>query len=196
MSIDAALFDGKNLAHFVLLYTIGDAISKYKYRIDEVKTKHLVLCFLGLNVFQVVFFALLWHSPARHLWFMFDCNNGIILMANAIITFVLFLRKRFKSKLVNFLAASVIAIYIVQQEPFLHEHLSAFFSELWEVPALYNCHGLSNTLVMIGYLACKAIFYMLVGITLDKVLTPLWHVINKLLKYLPTLNYETIGKNE
>ena len=189
VSVDASLFDGKNLAHFVLLYTIGDTIANYKNEINKVKTSWLVLLFLVMNISQIVFFALYRPIPAL-LWFIFDCNNGIILMINAIITFVLFLRIQFKNNFVNSLATSVIVIYIIQQEPFVHEHLSSFFSGMWEVPVLYSCHGLIETLVLVGYLACKAIFYIIVGIAIDKLLTPLWIVINKQLECLPTLNYE------
>lgn len=192
VSIDTALLGGKNLPHFILMYTIGDTIAKYRERIDRIKTCHILWTCLLLNISIVIFFAAFWFTPARSLKVLVDNDNGLILMINAFLTFILFQRIRLKSRLINSLAASVIVIYIVQQEPFLSEHLSALFTRIWEIPQMYSCHGLTDTLILVGYLACKAVFYMFAGIAINKIFTPLWKISSKLLKRLPSLNYEII----
>ena len=181
----------KNIIHFLLLYAIGDTLSCYSDSLSRIKTKTLVFLFIIINLGMVVFFSFVWNTSLYHsLWFIADNNNGPILMVNAIVTFLLFLRIKIRSKAINYLAASVLAIYIIQQEPYLSSCLSRFFSKVWEIPMLYDCHGLKDTLFLIGYLMCKTLFFMTAGLIIDKILSPLWRFIDKQARLLPAIELE------
>ena len=170
-----SLDGGKNLLHFVLLYVIGDTLRLYSKQLKEqIKLFYLVLAFLLINFGQIIFF-LNFHDTALNSFRLFvDRDNGLVLMLNAVVTFLLFSRIKLKNNAVNVIASSVLVMYIVQQEPTLRFHLSSAFSEFWNPAFAYNTSGIEDSLKLVGYLTIRAFFFMAVAFLIDRVLSPLW----------------------
>ena len=178
------LYDGKNLAHFILIYIIGDTIRKEKESIDKIKTTYLWIVFAFINTGIVLFFGCLYETPLRLLWPFVDFNNGIVLIINAIVTFILFTRINLQSKVVNWLASSVLAIYILQQEPWISSQYTMWFSKVWNPDFAINCSGVLKTLMLVCYLGCRAIVFMILAIFIDKTFIPVWKLVTCLSEYI------------
>lgn len=174
------LQDGKNLAHFILLYMIGDSLKVYENIIRKVKTSYLVVLFLLINIGQLFVFYYFYDTALKSFWFVVDRNNGPVLIMNAIITFILFSRLHFKNKIVNLIASSVLVMYIVQQEPYLRSLLSSIYERIWCPDYAYSFHGFSATMDVIGYLAIRALFFMGVAFGIDRILHPIWTIVEKI----------------
>ena len=174
------LQDGKNLAHFILLYLIGDSLKLYEPKIRKINTSYFVLSFLLINIGQVLFFYIFYDTALQSFWFLVDRNNGPILMVNAIITFILFSRIHLRNKYINLIASSVLVMYIVQQEPFLRSFLSSVYERIWCPDYAYNFYGYEATLKLIGYLTVRALFYMTVALCIDRLLQPIWRIIEQI----------------
>ncbi len=168
------LQDGKNLAHFILLYLLGDSLKVYEPTIKKVKTLYFVSSFLLINIGQLFFFYTYYDTALLSFWFLVDRNNGPILILNAILTFILFSRIHIKNKYINLIASSVLVMYIVQQEPFLRSFLSSVYERIWCPDYAYNFMGYEATLKLIVYLAVRALFFMTVAFCIDRLLLPLW----------------------
>lgn len=174
------LQDGKNLVHFILLYLIGDSLKVYEYRIRKIQTSYLVLLFLFINIGQLFVFYLFYDTVLMSFWFLVDRNNGPILIIDAIITFILFSRIHMRNKTINLIASSVLVMYIVQQEPYLRFLLSSIYERMWCPDYAYNFNGFEETIKVVGYLAVRAFFFMAVAFCIDRILQPVWIIVEKI----------------
>lgn len=178
---DGPLALGKNVIHFILIYIIGYTIRKNEDRVNGFPIWILWALFILLNIGPVIFFVLFSETKLTYLMCLFDWDNGVFLLINAIVTFLLVSKWHFKSKFINYLASSVFAIYILQQEPFISSALREWFYGIW--PFQINPGGgVVETLNLAFFVFIRSILFMIIFIAIDKLLTPIWNSLNELYK--------------
>lgn len=182
--VDGPLALGKNVVHFVLLYIIGNTIRYKKDCIDKMSTKTIVLFYLLIGILPVFFFCCVAHTKITYLMCLFDWDNGLFLFLSAILLFLLFSRIKIKSRVINYLASSVFAVYILQQQPFVASFLENFFYGLCPIDILPIKDSLMGTLSLALFVFIRSILYMGIFILIDKTLTPIWNIVSKFSSYL------------
>lgn len=180
---DPAMADGKNALNFIFIYMLGNTLHVYKNQLDKISPKVLICAFLLLNILVVFSYVgtsdTLIGKAIGRLSFPY-CSP--ILLLNAMMLFLLFGRLSFKSRLVNWLAQSSLAIYLIHSnEP--------LFIEVKEggpsggligmmLKTGYGCAG--NGIEFFMYLIAVSLVVIFMAIAIDKFLTPIWNVGNAL----------------
>ena len=163
------LIGGKNLTNFLLLYTIGDTLRVTRDRWTSISYVKLIASFLIINTIIVsiwictnnsIISAIIWNLSFPY------CSP--LLYLNAIIVFIYFGKMQFRSKVVNGLATSVFAIYLLHFNPIIFDKCIKPCAEYVLSICDNNPFGvipLFLVLTLIIYLACTFI---------DMILHPLW----------------------
>lgn len=107
----AFVTDGYNLTNFIMLYLIGRYL-KLHYK-KNIAKKYDMILFWGSSIITAILAVVLYHLG-------FDtyrafCYNSPFVLASAISLFILFSKIQYQSKVVNYLAASCLAIYLMQE---------------------------------------------------------------------------------
>lgn len=107
--------DGYHLVHFVTLYVLGSALRRV--RITKLNTRKLALIVIfliammtGLHMCKILF------PPTAILYSM--RYNSPILLLTSVLAFLMFSTLKFQSKVINWVAGSVLAVYIISTLPF------------------------------------------------------------------------------
>ena len=160
------LVNGKNPVNFCFIYCIGDFIRHnlpHKFSLRQT-----LLAYLLLNLGLLPLIALTNHSHLiRDIFFhkIFFSYNGLGLLLNAGLFFSLFSLLVIKSKLINWVAGSVLPVYLLHENNYLSPYLYGFVKHL-QSPAhswLLFALGLVGSTLAI-FVACVA---------MDKLLRPL-----------------------
>ena len=122
LQCDISLIDGKNLSNFVLIYIIGDTISKEKYRFAGVSNSVFITVFLLLNVILIAAYTI--SSPSNRALMDFIWNWSFpyyspLLLVSSILFFIPFTRFTFRSRVINTFAGSVFSVYIIHHQPYI-----------------------------------------------------------------------------
>ena len=175
---DNTLSTGKNLANFIYFYLVGNQLYYYRDKWMNIKTSNIVLCYI---IFNVVILTLEYYMYGNIVGKMikrlsFPYSSPLILIG-AVMFFMIVGKQHIQSRIINYVAVSSLAIYLIHgSRPFLplfHGCVCRYMQSLTEQNiALLGMYFL-YTLVIIGF--CVA---------LDKCLTPLWSLINKVGTYL------------
>lgn len=162
---DDSLNSGKNVVNFSLIYIIGATIRKY--HIWEKWSKWTYLrAYLGLNAIEMLVYIVLSGNIVGEGWF-YVCFHycSPVLIINAILILCFALNFSFKSKSINWLASSSIAIYLIHTiilydviAPASHM-IYEYNSSAWFVIPMVLLLG---SVVSIGCMLA------------DKLLTPVW----------------------
>lgn len=167
MMHDKSLIDGKNLPLFMFLYVVGDSIHAYIEKIQKIKVSYLIFGYVFLNVILFFIYVTSNNSWIGNLLWRFSfpyCSP--ILIFNAVLLFLIFSKISFHSKIVNWISASMFAIYILHQQHYV----------LYDVmgPLTMKVYALSNTpLVVLLLLALLTFLFMTVFVFIDKLFSPL-----------------------
>lgn len=163
---DSMLVEGKNLTHFILLYLIGNTLHHYQERVNMLPLFKIMLALLVLNTFLVLGFM---YVPiiAGKIWkYAYPYNSPIMLM-NCILVFMAFSKLSFTSKMVNLAGGSIFACYLLHCTPFIWRNI--ILSTITWFDSTINNPYLTAPFVLVF-----AAIVMLVIITVDKTLAPLW----------------------
>lgn len=167
MMQDASMADGKNLVLFMFLYVLGDCLKHYKETTDQVSTIILGGIYLFLNVALVYLYTMYPNNfIGKTIWNVSYPYCSPILILNAVLLFLLFSRLHLKSNVVNRLAGSVFAIYILH-----HQHYVLYNLIEPVVLSLYRLHNLP--IILLFYLCSFTIIIMFICIAIDKLLEPI-----------------------
>ncbi len=167
MMQDASMADGKNLILFMFLYVLGDCLRHYKEAIANVSTPILGGIYIFLNATLVSIYAMYPNNfIGKTIWNVSYPYCSPVLILNAVLLFLLFSRLHFKSNVVNRLAGSVFAIYIIHHQYYVLYNLIGPI-----VLSLYRLH--KPPIILILYLCSFSIIIMLVCITIDKLFEPI-----------------------
>lgn len=100
--------EGKNVVYMTVIYLIGRYIRKY-----DVRTYHrggLTLLLLG-NILLVMLLEMIMYTiTGRYSMFYRDCS--VFTLVSAILLFTIFRNSYFENKTVNYVAGSVLAVYV------------------------------------------------------------------------------------
>lgn len=107
----AFVTDGYNLTNFIMLYLIGRYL-KLHYKKNIAKKYDLIL-FLCSSIITAILAVTLYHFGLDT--YRAFCYNSPFVLVSAVSLFMLFSKVQYQSKVVNYLAASCLAIYLMQE---------------------------------------------------------------------------------
>ena len=169
---DKSMLTGKNLVNFMFLYYVGRLLSLYKYKWQKQRFLTLVSSYIFLNVIIVIAYLLL-HGAARKLvWSLSYPYSSPLLLINAVLLFMIVGKFQFQSKIVNYLAASSLAIYLI------HGCRPYIIGSIGDI-SYYLYNHISNGFLLFASCMALALLVLLFSITVDKLLTPIWKYVDK-----------------
>jgi len=181
LQCDISLIDGKNLSNFVLIYIIGDTISKEKYRFAGVSNSVFITVFLLLNVILIAAYTI--SSPSNRALMDFIWNWSFpyyspLLLVSSILFFIPFTRFTFRSRVINTFAGSVFSVYIIHHQPYILDViLRPIAVSLYQMSDgdVFQCI-VSNIFF--------AIIVLIVCIMIDKLFSPIFRILDHVGKIL------------
>lgn len=169
MVFDNSLAEGKNLIHFALLYITGNTLYEYKERLNQIATYKVIMAYVIVNVISAGcgYYAIIPPHQNALIFNLFFSYNSVILVFNAILFFMLFMRMKFHNNIINYAANSCLAIYM----------LHCFFLTWWirEV-ALWIQEVTSSCIMHILMVIGLAVLVVIFCVIIDKLLTPIWNL--------------------
>ena len=162
--------DGKNLINFIFLYQLGHMLSLCSEQWKKIKLWKLLSAYMLLNVLLVL--AYYYTSATAFgdlLWRLSYPYSSPILIANAVLLFVVVGHKTFMSPFLNCLSAGVFAVYLIHGSfplatDFQRQIVSAVFA--------YT----GNYMFLIGILIVMSVAVILLCLLVNKLLTPVWRI--------------------
>lgn len=127
----ADLLDGKNVVNFVLIYCLGN-YARHHISVAFLKEKRnlLLLAYLLINIFIITLLSL-GNSFSHKIFILCFPYNSPILQLNAFIFFLIFVSfDQFKSKVVNWIAASMFSVYLIHESIHVGPYIYAFINSL------------------------------------------------------------------
>lgn len=145
--------DGKSVISFLFVYTIGHTIREYKLN-ELISVKSLLSSFLIINIFFVVLYVIgndnvLLRVGIKTLAFKY---NSPFCILSASIFFVLFTKINIVSNMVNRIAISIFAIYLISENSLVNVYLNDIVRYLqvsFSIVPMYLLLILFTTLIMI-----------------------------------------------
>jgi surface polysaccharide O-acyltransferase-like enzyme len=175
------LSDGKNCINFIFIYYIGD----YIRTCIKSKPKRVLLYYIGLNIlFLCCYMLFRFGSLAGDLFYRFIFPyNSLGLIFNATLLFLFFSKLTLKSKIINWIAASILPVYMMHENHYLSSYLYSAIANIKD--------SISDPWVLIPALIFLAVLVILVCVLIDKVLSPVYKLIVKAIinsEYFEKLN--------
>jgi surface polysaccharide O-acyltransferase-like enzyme len=156
--------DGYNIMNFMYLYLIGRFISLYTSNTGSRKKKIIYMttyfvCSFLIACFVIIICKLNLNKAYIPAW-AYPYNSPLVIISS--IAFFLFFRTlNIKSKLINWLASSALAIYLISENPAIKYHIYTYINETGK--------QVTNGFLLIGYLIISAIGIMIICILIDKI---------------------------
>lgn len=170
MGKDPSLREGKIILNFALVYAIGHELKGVVERKDRISTVKVAVGWLLLNV-TVMIICGIFNSQlvGKVIWMLSFPYNSPLLLINSILVFIIFGRMKFKSKVVNYIATSSFAIYLLHTHPFVRFEL---------LPSLVLIFIDPNSLVILTllYITLISLGIMTIVLFVDKCITPVWKI--------------------
>ena len=181
---DPSLGDGKNLANFIFLYLVGHALRLNSQYLEGIKMKAFLVLYLALNLILVFGYYMSYnHVVGKILWTLSFPYSSPILLLNSVLFFVMFSKLSFQSKVVNYLASSSLAIYLIHGNRPLCFDIGEKYGRLCSGGIIGNAVEIIRSMVHNGFLFAISllvltILIILFCIMIDKMLSPLWNLAN------------------
>ena len=175
--------NGYNLMNFMFLYSIGRFIALHTSNVKTEKSKWISIVVYVLCSFAIVgIVEFLFHIGQQgKIWkFGFYYNNPLVVIS-AIAFFLFFRNLKIQSKLINRAAVSVLAVYLIHENPIVSKYLYKYVVSLGE--------QISNNLVLGSALFLFAVCIFVVCILFDKVRMIITNPIEKMLNHIPCEKY-------
>lgn len=170
---ESSLKDGKNLILFMFLYVLGDSIKANSELLMKVRTACLVSIYLLLNVLVVSAFVYMSDTTlGKGIWYLCYPYCSPILTLNGVLLFLIFGKMKIRSRIINYLASSVFAVYIIHHQHFI----------LYSVigPLALKIYSLFQTpICIILGLSFLTLLILTISMLIDKLFTPLWRYFEK-----------------
>lgn len=171
---DETLRTGKNLINFVFLYLVGNQIKETKYIWERINAKWLFVGYLLFNLVLVEGYLCFYSTRiGSSIWILSFPYCSPILLMNSILLFILFGNIKLQSFVINWMARSCFAIYLIHaNRPYVIGLIGS--AALWIA-------NTTNNGVWIVF-ACVGLTFVVVlcCILIDKLLTPVWKLIDRL----------------
>lgn len=164
---DHSMADGKNLVLFMFLYVLGDCLKFFKERTEQIETWIIIVLYLILNALLVLAYITFCDSfIGKAIWKLSFPYCSPILILNAVLLFLIVGRFHFNSNIVNWLAGSVFAVYILH-----HQHYILY---CLIKPCTMFVYGVAESpLELILVLGLMSIGFIIIFILVDKLFSPI-----------------------
>lgn len=170
MGFDKNMDEGYDALNFIFLYMLGSTLADHKEKLNKIPTWVILLAWIILNMLFVYGFCELGFYNKYLFHFAFPYNSpGIVI--NSILLFILFMRMKFHSKTINYLASSSLAIYLLHSSRLI-------FRTVIKDGAMW-IQEFAKTGGQIALVFVFALVIVLVCIGIDKCLTPLWSLVSR-----------------
>ena len=171
---DDSLSSGKNLPNFMLIYLLGNILMQYKVQLAKISQKRWIFIYILLNVVLVTFYCLFSNSLiGKIIWHISFIYCSTILFINVIIFFMVFAQMNIKSKFINWTAKSSFAIYLIHgNRPYAYTLIG--------LASVYCVNHITNPIILFISIVLLAIAIIVVTVSIDKLLTPLWNLFERL----------------
>lgn len=170
---DINMKDGKNVINFIFIYFVGHMLSQYKDKWKEIPFYPIVISYIILNCLIIYIYIKFYNSTlGYYIWDFFFPYSSPGLLLNSILVFILIGKMSLKSKLINYTAASSLAIYLI------HANRPYLVGLLGKCSIFVANQTIDRTFLMITILGLLSLVTIIVCIFIDKMLTPLWNKIN------------------
>ena len=174
---DSSVSNGKNLTNFIYFYLVGNQLHYYKDKWMNIKTSRLLLFYIvfifAILLLEYCMYGNIVGKLIKRLSFPY---SSPFILLGATLFFMIIGKQHIKSRFINYLAVSSLAIYLIHGSrpylPLLHEHICGYLQEIT-----------SNNLMLFVTYAVYTLIIITVCICIDKCLTPIWIQINKFGKY-------------
>jgi hypothetical protein len=173
--------DGYNVMNFIFIYVIGQYIKKYIsiQKLTEVRNKLIFLYIVMSVVFGLwVLFVVFILKRSAMSTISWSYNNPVIIIS-AIMFFCVFLTFNFRSKKINWLATSTIAVYIIQENRYFRLYIHDVIISITNHSVLLNDIVLMYLLILLF-----ALLFMIACLLFDKVLQKIISPVERLLIFL------------
>lgn len=171
LGADGSLKDGKNLITFLLYYVVGNTLRTYKANWQKYDMKKIVCVFVIFNSIVVALFSCWCGRFANFIWnrlFFTYCSPMLLL--NAIIFFIIIGKLDLKSKIINDIAKSSLAIFII--------HRTFLFSLIG--PLVMYFYGINNSICLtLLNVTSVTVITLILCVVFYWALSPVWKMINR-----------------
>ena len=172
---DSSLLDGKNIVNFTFLYMLGNMIRCRDGVLGRLNAVYYVIAFVTLNVFLVALCFSSNHLVQYYIMRMAFGYNSPLLLLNALLLFLAFSKLQFKSNVVNWLASSVFAVYLITEHPVV-------INGVLLCGAKWLMASFESSIALCGGLMVFSVSIMTLAICIDKSLSPVWRLAGMLPK--------------
>ena len=157
---DPSLAEGKNLINFSLLYTLGNTFKVYERDLIKIPSRYLICGYIILNCCILYLFAQT-GMISKIIWFASFPYCSPLLIINAALFFLIVSRLKLSSSIINSIASSMFAVYLLHCQPYIANKIGIALS-----------HSLTNdsTITNFGIIILYAIIIMVTSVLIDKML--------------------------
>lgn len=172
---DSSLSNGKNLINFALLYVLGNTLFVYKHKWERWSNRLLIPSYLLLNLLLVSSYCLFANTfISKVIWRISFPYCSPILIINALLFFIIFAKYQLSSKMINTIASSMFAVYLIHCQPFIEKVVIAKVATM-----MFGLIG-SNVLLTIVSIILLGVGIIIFCVMIDRLLNPLWKYLNHL----------------
>ncbi len=169
---DNNMLDGKTLVNFMFLYCVGNQLKMERKYWQDFRTCYVIMIYALLNAIIFILEYLYGTQLGTMLYKFCFLYSSPVLLVNAIIFFILFARLDIKSNMVNSIASSSLAIYLIHGNTFVIDKIHVPFAHWIQ-------QYTTQSVVLFGAYILYTLFVILVCIAIDKSFSPLWNIIQK-----------------
>ena len=167
---DPTLIDGKNLLNFIFIYFIGRMLNYYQDTLTKISSWKYIVTYVVLVMLSLFVFTNINNTYIQtRLWLLFYPYNSPMLLMESCIIFILFGKLQIQSGIINKIASSVFAMYI------LH---GATFGYIANTVRLLNSTTNDKSIqIILSFLLVVAI--IIASTCIDRMFSPLWKYVSR-----------------
>lgn len=171
---DNTLSDGKNVLNFSFIYLIGNMVRRKQNNLKNISLKYWIISYILLNVILIFGYSLMSTSIIGVLiWQLSFPYCSPLLIVNSLLCFMIFMHLQFQSKVINYLAKSSLAIYLI------HESTPFVLESIGHISKSFYC-AINNSFFLLIVLIIFSVIIACLAIAIDKLLSPVWRCSNLL----------------
>lgn len=176
---DPMMSDGKNVVNFIFLYMIGNTLSTYKHLFEKVKLIKLLFVWGLFNFFLVLSYAIFDNTfIGSIIWRLSFPYCSPLLLLNSILFFLIFSKMSFYNWVINWLAKSSLAIYLIHANRPLFIKMAVCSEDRPGGVLGYMVNEMQNYATndfhLVLCLLLVSFIVIIIAIGIDKLLTPIW----------------------
>lgn len=169
---DTSMLNGKNLTNFIYFYLVGNQLYYYKDRWMTIKTGTLLLFYIAFSsLIMAVEYYMYGNVIGKIVKSLSFPYHSPLILVGAVMFFMIIGKQHIKSRFINYVAASSLAIYLIHGSrpylPILHGEVCGYLQGVTD-----------NNLYLFGSYMVYTLIVITACVVIDKCLTPVWNIIN------------------